>query len=261
VARTTPIERYRNIGISAHIDAGKTTTTERVLFYTGINHKIGEVHDGAATMDWMEQEQERGITITSAATTTYWRGMAMNYPEHRINIIDTPGHVDFTIEVERSMRVLDGACMLYCAVGGVQPQSETVWRQATKYGVPRIAFVNKMDRSGADFLKVHQQMRSRLRANPIPIQLPIGAEESFVGVIDLVKMKSIIWSETDNGATFVYEDIPANLREQAEHWREVMVEAAAEASEELMNKYLDRGDLSEDDIKLGLRKLWFGLQE
>jgi elongation factor G len=254
VARTTPIERYRNIGISAHIDAGKTTTTERVLFYTGINHKIGEVHDGAATMDWMEQEQERGITITSAATTTYWRGMAMNYPEHRINIIDTPGHVDFTIEVERSMRVLDGACMLYCAVGGVQPQSETVWRQATKYGVPRIAFVNKMDRSGADFLKVHQQMRFRLRANPIPIQLPIGAEESFVGVIDLVKMKSIIWSETDNGATFVYEDIPANLREEAVHWREVMVEAAAEASEELMNKYLDRGDLSEDDIKLGLRK-------
>ena len=260
MARTTPIERYRNIGISAHIDAGKTTTTERVLFYTGINHKIGEVHDGAATMDWMEQEQERGITITSAATTTYWRGMAMNYPEHRINIIDTPGHVDFTIEVERSMRVLDGACMLYCAVGGVQPQSETVWRQATKYGVPRIAFVNKMDRSGADFLKVHQQMRSRLRANPIPIQLPIGAEESFVGVIDLVKMKSIIWSETDNGATFVYEDIPANLREDAEHWREVMVEAAAEASEELMNKYLDRGDLGEDDIKLGLRKRTISLE-
>jgi elongation factor G len=260
VARTTPIESYRNIGISAHIDAGKTTTTERVLFYTGINHKIGEVHDGAATMDWMEQEQERGITITSAATTTYWRGMAMNYPEHRINIIDTPGHVDFTIEVERSMRVLDGACMLYCAVGGVQPQSETVWRQATKYGVPRIAFVNKMDRSGADFLKVHQQMRSRLRANPIPIQLPIGAEESFVGVIDLVKMKSIIWSETDNGATFVYEDIPANLREDAEHWREVMVEAAAEASEELMNKYLDRGDLGEDDIKLGLRKRTISLE-
>ncbi len=260
MARTTPIESYRNIGISAHIDAGKTTTTERVLFYTGINHKIGEVHDGAATMDWMEQEQERGITITSAATTTYWRGMAMNYPEHRINIIDTPGHVDFTIEVERSMRVLDGACMLYCAVGGVQPQSETVWRQATKYGVPRIAFVNKMDRSGADFLKVHQQMRSRLRANPIPIQLPIGAEESFVGVIDLVKMKSIIWSETDNGATFVYEDIPANLREDAEHWREVMVEAAAEASEELMNKYLDRGDLGEDDIKLGLRKRTISLE-
>ena len=260
MARTTPIERYRNIGISAHIDAGKTTTTERVLFYTGINHKIGEVHDGAATMDWMEQEQERGITITSAATTTYWRGMAMNYPEHRINIIDTPGHVDFTIEVERSMRVLDGACMLYCAVGGVQPQSETVWRQATKYGVPRIAFVNKMDRSGADFLKVHQQMRTRLRANPIPIQLPIGAEEGFVGVIDLVKMKSIIWNESDNGATFVYEDIPADLHEEAVRWRESMVEAAAEASEELMNKYLDEGDLGEDDIKIGLRKRTIALE-
>ena len=260
MARTTPIERYRNIGISAHIDAGKTTTTERVLFYTGINHKIGEVHDGAATMDWMEQEQERGITITSAATTTYWRGMAMNFPEHRINIIDTPGHVDFTIEVERSMRVLDGACMLYCAVGGVQPQSETVWRQATKYGVPRIAFVNKMDRSGADFLKVHQQMRTRLRANPIPIQLPIGAEEGFVGVIDLVKMKSIIWNESDNGATFVYEDIPADLREEAVRWRESMVEAAAEASEELMNKYLDEGDLGEDDIKIGLRKRTIALE-
>ena len=260
MARTTPIERYRNIGISAHIDAGKTTTTERVLFYTGINHKIGEVHDGAATMDWMEQEQERGITITSAATTTYWRGMAMNYPEHRINIIDTPGHVDFTIEVERSMRVLDGACMLYCAVGGVQPQSETVWRQATKYGVPRIAFVNKMDRSGADFLKVHQQMRTRLRANPIPIQLPIGAEEGFVGVIDLVKMKSIVWNESDNGATFVYEDIPADLREEAVRWRESMVEAAAEASEELMNKYLDEGDLGEDDIKIGLRKRTIALE-
>lgn len=260
MARTTPIERYRNIGISAHIDAGKTTTTERVLFYTGINHKIGEVHDGAATMDWMEQEQERGITITSAATTTYWRGMAMNYPEHRINIIDTPGHVDFTIEVERSMRVLDGACMLYCAVGGVQPQSETVWRQATKYGVPRIAFVNKMDRSGADFFKVHQQMRTRLRANPIPIQLPIGAEEGFVGVIDLVKMKSIIWNESDNGATFVYEDIPADLREEAVGWRESMVEAAAEASEELMNKYLEEGDLGEDDIKIGLRKRTIALE-
>ena len=260
MARTTPIERYRNIGISAHIDAGKTTTTERVLFYTGINHKIGEVHDGAATMDWMEQEQERGITITSAATTTYWRGMAMNFPEHRINIIDTPGHVDFTIEVERSMRVLDGACMLYCAVGGVQPQSETVWRQATKYGVPRIAFVNKMDRSGADFLKVHQQMRTRLRANPIPIQLPIGAEEGFVGVIDLVKMKSIIWNEPDNGATFVYEDIPADLRDEAVRWRESMVEAAAEASEDLMNKYLDEGDLGEDDIKIGLRKRTIALE-
>jgi len=260
VARTTPIERYRNIGISAHIDAGKTTTTERVLYYTGINHKIGEVHDGAATMDWMEQEQERGITITSAATTTYWRGMAMNYPEHRINIIDTPGHVDFTIEVERSMRVLDGACMLYCAVGGVQPQSETVWRQATKYGVPRIAFVNKMDRSGADFFKVYGQMRQRLHACPVPVQVPIGAEESFKGVVDLVKMKSIVWSEADNGATFVYEDIPESLRELALEWREKMVEAAAESSEELMNKYLEEGDLGEEDIKSGLRKRTIGLE-
>jgi len=260
VARTTPIERYRNIGISAHIDAGKTTTTERVLYYTGINHKIGEVHDGAATMDWMEQEQERGITITSAATTTYWRGMAMNYPEHRINIIDTPGHVDFTIEVERSMRVLDGACMLYCAVGGVQPQSETVWRQATKYGVPRIAFVNKMDRSGADFFKVYGQMRQRLHACPVPVQVPIGAEESFKGVVDLVKMKSIVWSEADNGATFVYEDIPESLCELALEWREKMVEAAAESSEELMNKYLEEGDLGEEDIKSGLRKRTIGLE-
>ena len=260
MARTTPIERYRNIGISAHIDAGKTTTTERVLYYTGINHKIGEVHDGAATMDWMEQEQERGITITSAATTTYWRGMAMNYPEHRINIIDTPGHVDFTIEVERSMRVLDGACMLYCAVGGVQPQSETVWRQATKYGVPRIAFVNKMDRSGADFFKVYGQMRQRLHACPVPVQVPIGAEESFKGVVDLVKMKSIVWSEADNGATFVYEDIPESLRELALEWREKMVEAAAESSEELMNKYLEEGDLGEEDIKSGLRKRTIGLE-
>ena len=260
MARTTPIERYRNIGISAHIDAGKTTTTERVLYYTGINHKIGEVHDGAATMDWMEQEQERGITITSAATTTYWRGMAMNYPEHRINIIDTPGHVDFTIEVERSMRVLDGACMLYCAVGGVQPQSETVWRQATKYGVPRIAFVNKMDRSGADFFKVYGQMRQRLHACPVPVQVPIGAEESFKGVVDLVKMKSIVWSEADNGATFVYEDIPESLCELALEWREKMVEAAAESSEELMNKYLEEGDLGEEDIKSGLRKRTIGLE-
>jgi elongation factor G len=260
VARTTPIERYRNIGISAHIDAGKTTTTERVLFYTGINHKIGEVHDGAATMDWMEQEQERGITITSAATTTYWRGMGLNYPEHRINIIDTPGHVDFTIEVERSMRVLDGACMLYCAVGGVQPQSETVWRQATKYGVPRIAFVNKMDRSGADFFKVYKQMRERLRANPVPIQVPIGAEDSFKGVVDLVKMKSIVWSESDNGATFTYEDIPAGLVELAAEWREKMVEAAAESSEELMEKYLEGGELTEEEIKGGIRKRTIALE-
>lgn len=260
MARTTPIERYRNIGISAHIDAGKTTTTERVLFYTGINHKIGEVHDGAATMDWMEQEQERGITITSAATTTYWRGMGLNYPEHRINIIDTPGHVDFTIEVERSMRVLDGACMLYCAVGGVQPQSETVWRQATKYGVPRIAFVNKMDRSGADFFKVYGQMQDRLRANPVPIQVPIGAEESFKGVVDLVKMKSIIWNEEDNGATFLYQDIPEQLATIAAKWREKMVEAAAESSEDLMNKYLEGGELSEDEIKGGLRKRTIGLE-
>jgi elongation factor G len=260
VARTTPIELYRNIGISAHIDAGKTTTTERVLFYTGVNHKIGEVHDGAATMDWMEQEQERGITITSAATTTYWRGMGLNYPEHRVNIIDTPGHVDFTIEVERSMRVLDGACMLYCAVGGVQPQSETVWRQATKYGVPRIAFVNKMDRSGADFLKVYKQMRERLRANPVPIQIPVGAEDSFKGVVDLVKMKSIVWSEADNGTTFVYEDISPELAELAAEWREKMVESAAEADEDLMNKYLEQGDLSEEEIKSGLRKRTINLE-
>jgi elongation factor G len=260
VARTTPIERYRNIGISAHIDAGKTTTTERVLYYTGINHKIGEVHDGAATMDWMEQEQERGITITSAATTTYWRGMGLNYPEHRINIIDTPGHVDFTIEVERSMRVLDGACMLYCAVGGVQPQSETVWRQATKYGVPRIAFVNKMDRSGADFFKVYKQMRERLRANPVPIQVPIGAEESFRGVVDLVKMKSILWNEADNGATFVYGDVPEELLDLANEWREKMVEAAAESDEDLMNKYLEGGELSEEEIKSGLRRRTIALE-
>ncbi|MGX2041652.1 elongation factor G [Methylocaldum sp. MU1018] len=260
MARTTPIERYRNIGISAHIDAGKTTTTERVLFYTGVNHKLGEVHDGAATMDWMEQEQERGITITSAATTTYWKGMGLNYPEHRINIIDTPGHVDFTIEVERSMRVLDGACMLYCAVGGVQPQSETVWRQATKYGVPRIAFVNKMDRSGADFFKVYRQMRERLRANPVPIQIPIGAEDSFKGVIDLVKMKSILWNDADNGTTFEYADVPGELADIAVEWREKMVEAAAEADEELMNKYLEQGELSEEEIKRGLRQRTIGLE-
>ncbi len=253
MARKTPIERYRNIGISAHIDAGKTTTTERILFYTGVNHKIGEVHDGAATMDWMEQEQERGITITSAATTCFWKGMAGNYPEHRINIIDTPGHVDFTIEVERSMRVLDGACMVYCAVGGVQPQSETVWRQANKYGVPRLAFVNKMDRQGADFFKVHDQMRMRLKANPIPLQVPIGAEEKFEGVVDLIKMKAIVWDDSSQGTKFTYGDIPADLVDTCQEWHEKMVEAAAEASEELMNKYLDSGELTEEEIKLGLR--------
>jgi elongation factor G len=254
VARKTPIERYRNIGISAHIDAGKTTTTERILFYTGVNHKIGEVHDGAATMDWMEQEQERGITITSAATTCFWKGMANNYPEHRVNIIDTPGHVDFTIEVERSMRVLDGACMVYCAVGGVQPQSETVWRQANKYGVPRLAFVNKMDRTGANFFKVHDQMRERLKANPIPIQVPIGAEDKFEGVVDLVKMKAIIWDDASQGTKFTYGDIPADLVETCNEWREKMLEAAAEASEELMNKYLEEGDLSEEEIMKALRQ-------
>ncbi len=253
MARKTPIERYRNIGISAHIDAGKTTTTERILFYTGVNHKIGEVHDGAATMDWMEQEQERGITITSAATTCFWKGMDLSLPEHRVNIIDTPGHVDFTIEVERSMRVLDGACMVYCAVGGVQPQSETVWRQANKYGVPRLAFVNKMDRQGANFFKVYEQMRSRLKANPVPIQVPIGAEDKFVGVVDLVKMKAILWDEASQGMKFEYGDIPADLTETCKEWREKMVEAAAEASEELMNKYLEEGDLSEAEIKQALR--------
>ncbi|NWG32676.1 MAG: elongation factor G [Rhodocyclaceae bacterium] len=254
MARKTPIERYRNIGISAHIDAGKTTTTERILFYTGVNHKIGEVHDGAATMDWMEQEQERGITITSAATTCFWKGMASNFPEHRINIIDTPGHVDFTIEVERSMRVLDGACMVYCAVGGVQPQSETVWRQANKYGVPRLAFVNKMDRTGANFFRVHDQMRERLKANPVPIQVPIGAEEKFEGVVDLVKMKAIIWDEASLGTKFTYGEIPADLIETCKVWREKMLEAAAEASEELMNRYLEEGDLPEADIKAALRQ-------
>ena len=251
--RTTPIERYRNIGISAHIDAGKTTTTERILFYTGVNHKIGEVHDGAATMDWMEQEQERGITITSAATTCYWKGMDLSYPEHRFNIIDTPGHVDFTIEVERSMRVLDGACMVYCAVGGVQPQSETVWRQATKYKVPRLAFVNKMDRTGANFFKVYDQMRLRLKANPVPVVIPIGAEEHFKGVVDLLKMKAIIWDEASQGMKFEYQEIPAELVASAAEWREKMVEAAAEANEALMNKYLEEGDLTEDEIKLGIR--------
>ncbi len=254
MARKTPIERYRNIGISAHIDAGKTTTTERILFYTGVNHKIGEVHDGAATMDWMEQEQERGITITSAATTCFWRGMDMQFPEYRFNIIDTPGHVDFTIEVERSMRVLDGACMVYCAVGGVQPQSETVWRQAEKYRVPRLAFVNKMDRQGANFFRVYEQMRERLKANPVPIVLPIGAEENFVGVVDLIKMKAIHWDEASQGNKFEYYDIPAELREQAEEWREKMVEAAAEANEELMNAYLENGTLSEEQIVAGLRQ-------
>lgn len=254
MARITPIERYRNIGISAHIDAGKTTTTERILFYTGVNHKIGEVHNGAATMDWMEQEQERGITITSAATTCFWKGMAGQFEQHRINIIDTPGHVDFTIEVERSMRVLDGACMVYCAVGGVQPQSETVWRQANKYKVPRLAFVNKMDRNGADFFKVYDQMRSRLKANPIPLQVPIGAEEKFEGVVDLIKMKAVYWDEASQGMKFEYREIPAELKALSDKWRENMVEAAAEASEELMNKYLEEGDLSEEDILAGLRQ-------
>ena len=253
MARKTPIERYRNIGISAHIDAGKTTTTERILFYTGVNHKIGEVHDGAATMDWMEQEQERGITITSAAVTCFWKGMDLSYPEHRFNIIDTPGHVDFTIEVERSMRVLDGACMVYCAVGGVQPQSETVWRQANKYKVPRLAFVNKMDRTGANFFKVYDQMKLRLKANPVPVVIPIGAEENFTGVVDLLKMKAIIWDEASQGMKFTHEDIPAELVATAKEWREKMVESAAEADEELMNKYLEEGDLSEADIKKGLR--------
>ncbi len=253
MARRTPIERYRNIGISAHIDAGKTTTTERILFYTGVSHKIGEVHDGAATMDWMEQERERGITITSAATTCFWKGMDSTYPEHRINIIDTPGHVDFTIEVERSMRVLDGACMVYCAVGGVQPQSETVWRQANKYKVPRLAFVNKMDRTGANFFKVYDQMRARLKANPIPLQIPIGAEDTFQGVIDLIRMKAIVWDEASQGMKFELKEIPDNLLEQAKEWREKMVEAAAEGNDELMNKYLEGGELSIAEVKLGLR--------
>ncbi len=253
MARTTSIDKYRNIGIMAHIDAGKTTTTERVLFYTGVSHKIGEVHDGAATMDWMEQEQERGITITSAATTCFWKGMDGTYPEHRINIIDTPGHVDFTIEVERSLRVLDGACAVFCAVGGVEPQSETVWRQANKYQVPRMAFVNKMDRSGADFLRVVGQIKERLGGNPLPMQLNIGAEEEFTGVIDLLKMKAINWNEEDRGVTFVEEDIPADLLEQCQSMHEEIVEAAAEASEELMDKYLNDGDLSAEDIKKGIR--------
>jgi elongation factor G len=253
VARKTPIERYRNIGISAHIDAGKTTTTERILFYTGVNHKIGEVHDGAATMDWMEQEQERGITITSAATTAFWKGMGGNYPEHRINIIDTPGHVDFTIEVERSMRVLDGACMVYCAVGGVQPQSETVWRQANKYKVPRLAFVNKMDRTGANFFKVYDQLKTRLKANPVPVVVPIGSEENFKGVVDLLKMKAIIWDEASQGTKFDYVDIPAELVDSCNEWREKMIESAAEASEELMEKYLGGEELSEAEIVKAIR--------
>ncbi|MEO6959414.1 MAG: GTP-binding protein, partial [Burkholderiaceae bacterium] len=253
MARKTPIERYRNIGISAHIDAGKTTTTERILFYTGVNHKLGEVHDGAATMDWMEQEQERGITITSAATTAFWSGMAGDRPQHRINIIDTPGHVDFTIEVERSMRVLDGACMVYCAVGGVQPQSETVWRQANKYGVPRLAFVNKMDRTGANFFKVYEQLKTRLKAHPVPIVIPIGAEENFTGVVDLVKMKGIIWDEASQGTKFEYIEIPPELLDLANEWHEKLLESAAESTEELMNKYLETGSLSQDEITLGIR--------
>ncbi|MEJ8815694.1 elongation factor G [Variovorax ureilyticus] len=253
MSRKTPIERYRNIGISAHIDAGKTTTTERILFYTGVTHKLGEVHDGAATTDWMEQEQERGITITSAAVTCFWKGMDRSFPEHRINIIDTPGHVDFTIEVERSMRVLDGAVMVYDSVGGVQPQSETVWRQANKYKVPRLAFVNKMDRIGANFFRVRQMMVDRLRANPVPVVIPIGAEDKFQGVVDLRKMKAIIWDEASQGMKFEFREIPAELLESAKEWREKMVESAAEASEELMNKYLEEGDLSEEDITLGLR--------
>lgn len=253
MARKTPINLYRNIGISAHIDAGKTTTTERILFYTGVSHKIGEVHDGAATMDWMEQEQERGITITSAATTCFWAGMANQFDKHRINIIDTPGHVDFTIEVERSMRVLDGACMVYCAVGGVQPQSETVWRQANKYHVPRIAFVNKMDRAGADFFKVYEQMRARLKANPVPLQVPIGSAETFEGVVDLIKMKAIYWDEASQGMTFDYRDVPAELKAECDKWRSEMIEIAAEANEELMDRYLEEGDLSEEDIIKGLR--------
>ncbi len=253
MARKTPIERYRNIGIMAHIDAGKTTTTERILFYTGVSHKLGEVHDGAATMDWMEQEQERGITITSAATTCFWKGMENNYPDHRINIIDTPGHVDFTIEVERSLRVLDGACTVFCAVGGVQPQTETVWRQANKYKVPRLAFVNKMDRAGANFMRVYEQMQARLKAHPVPVQLPIGAEEKFEGVVDLLKMKAIYWDDSTQGMKFEEREIPADLLENAKLWREKMLETAAEANEELMNKYLEEGDLSIADIKQGLR--------
>ena len=253
MARKHPLSRYRNIGIVAHVDAGKTTTTERVLFYTGVSHKIGEVHDGAATMDWMEQEQERGITITSAATTCFWSGMDKQYDEHRINIIDTPGHVDFTIEVERSLRVLDGAVVVLCGSSGVQPQTETVWRQANRYEVPRMIFVNKMDRAGADFLKVVEQVKDRLGANPVPMQLAIGAEDEFKGVVDLVKMKTIRWNESDQGTSFSYEDIPADMQADAAKWREWLVESAAEATEELMERYLDEGELSEADVMKGIR--------
>ena len=253
MARSTPIDRYRNIGIMAHIDAGKTTTTERILFYTGVSHKIGEVHDGAAVMDWMEQEQERGITITSAATTCFWKGMDEQFKQHRINIIDTPGHVDFTIEVERSLRVLDGACAVFCAVGGVEPQSETVWRQANKYHVPRMAFVNKMDRAGADFLRVVEQIRDRLGSSPVPLQLPIGAEENFKGLVDLVRMKAIYWDESDMGTSFEEKDIPADMLDACNEWREHMLEAAAEATDDLMEKYLETGDLSEAEIREGIR--------
>ena len=253
MARTTPIAQYRNIGISAHIDAGKTTTTERILFFTGVNHKLGEVHDGAATMDWMDQEQERGITITSAATTCFWRGMDMQHKPYRFNIIDTPGHVDFTVEVERSMRVLDGAVMVYCAVGGVQPQSETVWRQANKYKVPRIAFVNKMDRTGADFYRVITQMEKRLKGHPVPIVLPIGAEDTFQGVVDLIRMQSILWDEASLGVKFTFGEIPENMKELAKEWHEKLVENAAEANEELMNQYLETGELSQEQIIKGIR--------
>ncbi|MDE0008919.1 MAG: GTP-binding protein, partial [Gammaproteobacteria bacterium] len=253
MARSTPIGRYRNIGIVAHVDAGKTTTTERVLFYTGLSHKIGEVHDGAAVMDWMEQEQERGITITSAATTCFWAGMNQQYEQHRVNIIDTPGHVDFTIEVERSLRVLDGAVVVFCGTAGVEPQSETVWRQANRYEVPRIVFVNKMDRAGADFLRVVEQIKDRLGSTPVPVQLAIGAEENFRGVVDLVRRKAIIWSEDDQGLTYDLEDIPADMEAEVDQWREQMMECAAEATEELMDKYLEEGELNEDEIREGLR--------
>jgi elongation factor G len=253
VARLTPIERYRNIGVMAHIDAGKTTTTERILFYTGVSHKMGEVHDGAAVMDWMEQEQERGITITSAATTCFWSGMDNHWPEHRVNIIDTPGHVDFTIEVERSLRVLDGAVTVLCSVGGVEPQTETVWRQGNKYNVPRMIFVNKMDRAGADYLRVVNQVKERLGANPVPIQLPIGAEEKFKGVVDLVRMKAIYWEEANMGTAFEFRDIPEDMQSEAETYRELMIEAAAEADEELLEKYLEDHELSDEEIRRGLR--------
>jgi len=253
VARTTPIERYRNIGVMAHIDAGKTTTTERILFYTGVSHKMGEVHDGAAVMDWMEQEQERGITITSAATTCFWSGMDNHWPEHRVNIIDTPGHVDFTIEVERSLRVLDGAVTVLCSVGGVEPQTETVWRQGNKYNVPRMIFVNKMDRAGADFLRVVNQAKERLGANPVPIQLPIGAEEKFEGVVDLVRMKAIYWDESNMGTSFEFRDIPEDMLAECQEYREKMVEAAAEADEELLEKYLEDHELTKEEIRRGLR--------